>query len=77
MRKIPETKDESRRAFLKGVAGAAAAGTAHGMLPAAPASEAARQQPTAASGESGGKVAMVIKDGREMFMRRDSTLLVA
>jgi hypothetical protein len=64
MRKIPETNDESRRAFLKGVAGVAAAGTAHGMLPAAQAREAVRQQPTAASGGYAGKAAIEIRDGR-------------
>ncbi len=76
MRRDPETHDESRRTFLKGVAGVAAAGAAHEVLPAAQPIEAGRQQPVAAAGSSDAGTRIEIRDGRLHIETRTLTAII-
>ena len=76
MRREPGNHDESRRMFLRGVAGVAAAGTAHEILPACDSVEAGRQQPAVAAGNDAGRMAIEIRDGRLHIETRTLTAII-
>lgn len=76
MRRDPGSHDESRRMFLKGVAGVAAAGTAHDILPAAQPVAAGHQQPVAAAGGAAGNTTIDIRDGRLHIETRTLTAVI-
>ena len=76
MRRNPERHEESRRAFLKGVAGVAAAGAAHPMLPAAEPIQTAQQRSSLVTGGETGKTAIEVRDGRLHVETRTLTAVI-